>query len=85
MKTYKVNIIEHGELQVEVEAKDEREAEEKARTLYENGDVLMAGSGANDDLDFLIDRTEVPPKDGCPICGEAFCQDSHTSVNKHGW
>lgn len=58
MKTYKVNIIEHGEAQVEVEAKDEYEAEEKAREQYECGAVFMDGIGANDYVDFWVERAD---------------------------
>ena len=36
------------------------------------------------DLMHPLLQKQLPHEFGCPICGEASCQDSHTSVNKHG-
>jgi len=56
MPKFKVNIIEHGERQVEIEAKTEYDAIEKAEEMYRNGNIRMDGLGDNDYVDYLIDR-----------------------------
>lgn len=60
MKTYKINIIEHNEAQIEVEADNVEDAEEKVREMYENGDINMldVGYGDNGYVDFIPEATD---------------------------
>jgi hypothetical protein len=57
MKIYKVNVIEYNEAQIEIEAESEGEAQEKAREMYENGEIRM-DEYINDNgyVDCVIDR-----------------------------
>ena len=59
MKIYKVNIIEHNEAQIEVEAENEDKAEEKAREMYDKGEIMMDEYWRdNGYVDFLVDHSE---------------------------
>jgi hypothetical protein len=58
MKIYKVNVIEYNEAHIEIEADTEQQAEEKAREMYENGEILMDDYfNDNGYVDFRIDRS----------------------------
>jgi hypothetical protein len=91
---YKVNIIEHGEAQIEIEAESEDEAEEKAREMYDNGEVDMSaiGYGDNGYVDFTVDRASSTPiyikepftKELCPKYNEPILPDEQGNCSLCG-
>ena len=57
VKLFKVNIIETGELQVEIEAETEEQAIEIAEKKYEDEEILlMADMKTNWNTDFEIEK-----------------------------